>query len=255
MENFGILIHGGAGELASDDELFVKSIKTKLQLIIESSYTLLENDFLALDVAEHAVTLLEDSGIFNAGIGSCLTEQKTIEMDAGIMDGDRPEPGGGANHAPAEVPPGQKRCPKCLWCFSIGSSYSTHCRNCWGKKSYKSRYAHMNAQCCICLKTFAHRDALKQHLEGKGGRGSRCLDQYVLTVEPLGVAEMQEYDSADAARVRAAKARGFSQKATDIPCVRRSGPLLPPMYGPVPDMDDDFAYGYPLHYPRRDAHV
>ena len=36
---------------------------------------------------EAAVSSMEDSGLFNAGIGSPLTIDKTIEMDASIMDG------------------------------------------------------------------------------------------------------------------------------------------------------------------------
>ena len=36
---------------------------------------------------EAAVVSMEDSGVFNAGIGSSLTIDKTIEMDASIMDG------------------------------------------------------------------------------------------------------------------------------------------------------------------------
>jgi L-asparaginase / beta-aspartyl-peptidase len=41
----------------------------------------------AIDAVEAAVASLEDSGIFNAGIGSSLTYDKQIEMDAAIMDG------------------------------------------------------------------------------------------------------------------------------------------------------------------------
>ncbi|WP_438884795.1 isoaspartyl peptidase/L-asparaginase, partial [Bacillus cereus group sp. Bce018] len=34
-----------------------------------------------------AVTLLEDSPLFNAGKGSVLTHQEMVEMDAAVMDG------------------------------------------------------------------------------------------------------------------------------------------------------------------------
>ena len=42
---------------------------------------------LALDAVCAAVTSLENNPVFNAGFGSCLTEEGTVEMDALIMDG------------------------------------------------------------------------------------------------------------------------------------------------------------------------
>jgi beta-aspartyl-peptidase (threonine type) len=43
----------------------------------------------ALDAVERAVRALEDDPLFNAGRGSVLTRDGTIEMDASIMEGDR----------------------------------------------------------------------------------------------------------------------------------------------------------------------
>ena len=34
------------------------------------------------------MTSLEDNPVFDAGHGSCLTEEGTVEMDAFIMDGE-----------------------------------------------------------------------------------------------------------------------------------------------------------------------
>jgi beta-aspartyl-peptidase (threonine type) len=41
----------------------------------------------AIDVVVRAVVELEDEPAFNAGIGSCLTEDGQVEMDASLMDG------------------------------------------------------------------------------------------------------------------------------------------------------------------------
>ena len=42
----------------------------------------------ALDAVEAANVHMEDSGTFNAGLGSCLTAAGTIEMDAALMNGE-----------------------------------------------------------------------------------------------------------------------------------------------------------------------
>ena len=85
---FGILIHGGA-----DTKRIGQSTekKDKIRRFLESSvshgFDALKKDNIAVDSVEIAITSMEDSGIFNAGKGACLTLDKQIEMDASIMDG------------------------------------------------------------------------------------------------------------------------------------------------------------------------
>ncbi len=83
MANFGILIHGGAGSKVRYSVQISKALRDSCSL----GYALLDAGQDAVDAVESAVANMEDSGLFNAGAGSCLTLDKGIEMDASIMNG------------------------------------------------------------------------------------------------------------------------------------------------------------------------
>jgi L-asparaginase / beta-aspartyl-peptidase len=82
MKKYSIVLHGGCGLVSEKGEY----IDTITRIVSEAS-KLLEGDVAALDAVEFAVQQLENEPIFNAGKGSVFTHEKTIEMDAGIMDG------------------------------------------------------------------------------------------------------------------------------------------------------------------------
>jgi beta-aspartyl-peptidase (threonine type) len=89
MNNFSIAIHGGAGTLVKGmmtPELEA-NYKLVLKVALEAGYAVLENDGTAIDAVAKAVTMLEDSHLFNAGKGAVFTANETHEMDASIMDG------------------------------------------------------------------------------------------------------------------------------------------------------------------------
>jgi len=80
-----IIVHGGAGAAVADaDEL-----RLGMRTAVSAGWAVLAVGGRALDAVEAAVRSLEDDPRFNAGRGSALTEDGTIEMDASIMEGDR----------------------------------------------------------------------------------------------------------------------------------------------------------------------
>jgi L-asparaginase / beta-aspartyl-peptidase len=80
-----IIVHGGAGADPAEgrDEL-----RHGVRAAALAGWRVLAAGGAALDAVESAVRALEDHPRFNAGRGSVLTRDGTIEMDASIMEGD-----------------------------------------------------------------------------------------------------------------------------------------------------------------------
>ncbi len=78
-----IVVHGGAWGIP--DEQIDENIKG-VEEAAKQGWNILK-DGSALDAVIAAVNSLEDNPVFDAGIGSVLTEDGTVEMDALIMDG------------------------------------------------------------------------------------------------------------------------------------------------------------------------
>ena len=90
-----IAIHGGAGAIArasmdAEKELLYRQA---LLQIVASGQALLAAGGSALDVVTEAVRQLEESSLFNAGVGSVFTHEGTHELDASVMDGRTREAG------------------------------------------------------------------------------------------------------------------------------------------------------------------
>ncbi|WP_434358131.1 isoaspartyl peptidase/L-asparaginase [Parasalinivibrio latis] len=89
MGNFAIAIHGGAGTIERHlmtPELEA-SYRTALATAAKAGYDVLAKGGTALDATVAAVSVMEDSPLFNAGKGSVLTHNEEVEMDALVMDG------------------------------------------------------------------------------------------------------------------------------------------------------------------------
>lgn len=86
---FAIAIHGGAGTILRQQmsaEL-EQQIRATLEAAVRAGHQVLVQGDDALSAVVAAVTVLEDSPLFNAGKGSVLTHQEMVEMDAAVMFG------------------------------------------------------------------------------------------------------------------------------------------------------------------------
>lgn len=84
-----IAIHGGAGtitraNLSSEKEA---QIRAKLKQALEAGYADLKAGKSSIDAVQTAIVLLENSPLFNAGIGAVYTFAGEHELDASVMDG------------------------------------------------------------------------------------------------------------------------------------------------------------------------
>jgi beta-aspartyl-peptidase (threonine type) len=90
-KQLALIIHGGCGSFDLSVEVEKDNYegrKRGLSQAIESAWRMLTEGSSALDVVEHAVNLMEEDPVFNAGIGGALDAQKRVSLDASIMRGD-----------------------------------------------------------------------------------------------------------------------------------------------------------------------
>jgi beta-aspartyl-peptidase (threonine type) len=80
-----IVVHGGAGLVSA--ERFDR-LRAGVRAAAEAGNAILAGGGSALDAVVAAVRVLEDDPEFNAGTGSALTRDGTVETDASVMDGD-----------------------------------------------------------------------------------------------------------------------------------------------------------------------
>lgn len=92
---FAIAIHGGAGtitraNLSAEQQAVYEA---KLTEAINAGYAVLESGGTSMDAVVAAVTIMEESPLFNAGRGAVYTFDGEHELDASIMDGATREAG------------------------------------------------------------------------------------------------------------------------------------------------------------------
>ena len=80
-----LIVHGGAG---ADPASGREELRRDIRDAVAAGWAVLHQGGGAVDAVEAAVCAMEDNPRFNAGRGSVLTMEGTVEMDASIMEGD-----------------------------------------------------------------------------------------------------------------------------------------------------------------------
>lgn len=80
-----LVIHGGAG---AEPDSGREELRLGIRDAVAAGWTVLSQGGGAVAAVEKAVCAMEDNPRFNAGRGSALTSEATVEMEASIMEGD-----------------------------------------------------------------------------------------------------------------------------------------------------------------------
>ncbi len=84
MQPSAIIVHGGAGQVTADRHA---RLREGVRRAAAAGDAVLVGGGMALDAVVAAVRVLEDDPEYNAGTGSALTRDGTVETDASVMDG------------------------------------------------------------------------------------------------------------------------------------------------------------------------
>lgn len=84
-----LVIHGGAGSITRDNMTAERETEYREQLerALRAGHDVLRGGGSSLDAVVTAITIMEDSPLFNSGRGAVLTSEGTVELDASIMEG------------------------------------------------------------------------------------------------------------------------------------------------------------------------
>ena len=95
QNQFGIVIHGGAGTLLRSDMTpeMDAAYRQLLQEAVTTGYAILASGGSSTEAVEKTIHVMENSPLFNAGKGAVLNAEGEIELDASFMDGARLDAG------------------------------------------------------------------------------------------------------------------------------------------------------------------
>lgn len=85
-----LVIHGGAGTIRKENMTPKQedAYHNTLKQALDAGFEVLEKGGKSVDAVISAITILEDSPLFNAGKGAVFTHDGRNELDASIMDGE-----------------------------------------------------------------------------------------------------------------------------------------------------------------------
>ena len=86
---WGLVLHGGAGVITRDKLTPEReaAIRADLERALRAAHAVLASGGKSTDAVTAAITILEDSPLFNAGKGAVFTHDGVNELDAAIMNG------------------------------------------------------------------------------------------------------------------------------------------------------------------------
>lgn len=93
--NFGIILHGGAGTILKENmsDSLEAAYKQILEKAIRVGHEILENGGTSLEAIAETIKIMENSPLFNAGKGAVFTHNETNELDASVMVGNTQDAG------------------------------------------------------------------------------------------------------------------------------------------------------------------
>ncbi len=84
-----LVIHGGAGTILKENITpeTEKAYRKKLEEALQTGYKLLDEGGTSMEAIIAAIQVMENSPLFNSGIGAVYTHEGRNELDASVMDG------------------------------------------------------------------------------------------------------------------------------------------------------------------------
>lgn len=102
-----IVIHGGAGTIRPEDMSADREARyrDRLRTAVTTGHDVLRDGGSAVEAVVAAIRVMEESPLFNSGVGGVLTDRGTVEHDASIMDGRTLNSGAvtGTMHVPSPI--------------------------------------------------------------------------------------------------------------------------------------------------------
>jgi len=88
-QGVAIAVHGGAGTILRENMTpeREKAYRTAIEHALKTGHEILVQGGTSVDAVVAAIRTMEDSPLFNAGVGAVFTNKRTVELDASIMDG------------------------------------------------------------------------------------------------------------------------------------------------------------------------